>query len=344
MAFGSFDAVSSNKKRKKTGIPEPTERIKKPIPTDVVKPPVITGGGGGKLPPPPPPVVVDGKGAVMQIRIAVAGRSIAEILDYIAGLHTNMNNLVGNAGLAFFSEAGAQLGELLERQKAISGIFTDPEMTEYRVADGLENGDGAPKAVSWTLSKAGVQSFRFQISFDCVTYAQLLGDRLPACDMLWVFGDALLYAQNAPSAPGGSDALALIARGKEANLPVSLIAGHVEQFGRIRERDSVCSVDGDVCKKVREALGGGDDTAFIPVQVYGGLTFKTVEGDGCLVFEENKFGGMREYKPEGCHIPLLIAMEQVNAGADSAGNEILEAIRKLNRVQRTEYASAGLDI
>ena len=322
MAIGSLNAVFSAKAKK--------DRTSRKTPEQQT---------------PPGPLENKTISNIMDIRILLVGRNLPELTDLIAAVHADMNPAVSDRGLAFFSEDNVTIREILQRQQQLPTVFFTDEV-RYELGRPAAPGEPPRRFYSLILSRAGFQSFSFRVSFMCAAAQDIAATGVPQCSSVWVLADAPLY-EDAPSGGYAGEANGLIGAALQTGVPVYVIAGQFEKYGKIRVDRGLCSIERDVYGFIKErivsAMPNAAGCAVLPVQIYGGLSYRSAEPDGTLVFGENTFGAMSAYKPEGCHIPLLYAMERINTGLGFTDNEIVAGIRALNRAQRGAFAYSNIE-
>ena len=327
MAIGSLNAVFSAKNKKKPA-PKPGPKPG-PVPQNTA----------------PGPLNDKTINNIMDIRILLTGRNLQSLTDLVAAVHLNMNPIVSDHGLAFFSEDNVTIREILQRQQQIPTVFF---MDEVRYALGRPANPEEPRSrcYSLILSRAGYQSFSFRISFLCVSTQDLAAGGLPPCNCIWVLADAPLYEEDLLGGYTG-EANGLIGAAAEMGIPVFVLAGQFEKFGKIRMENGLCNIERDVYNHLKEkivsAIPNASRCPILPIQIYGGLAFTGMDPDGSLIFGENMFGAMSTYKPEGCHIPLLYSMEKINTGTQFHDNDIVAGIRALNRAQRSAFSYSNIE-
>ena len=279
--------------------------------------------------------------AVSEITILLTGRTTAALTDFAAGLHADMSPVTNSEGLAFYSQNNETIQEILQRQKKLSAIFLGGNKVQYRLEDSDNSGG---KSYSFQLSQAGMPEHCFKIQLLCISIAELLSSGVPNCDMLWILADAPCYEEENDSCRTSFSQMLTYA--KEQEIPVYLLAGQFEKFGKIRDSVSGCTIERTVYSFLTEHIHSCFETEGIPifpVQIYGGLSYQETDDDGTLVFEENHFNGLCIYKSAGCYIPALYALEFLYTG-EQEDNEIISKVRKINRIQKAAFFSAGIEI
>lgn len=278
-----------------------------------------------------------------EITILIAARTVAAAQDFIAGLHMNMSTAVSNEGLAFYSNDNIVIQDLLNRQHRLSNFFRD-NSTSYRL-EPAEN-DGIVSYLFF-ISRSGMQQCSYKINILCAT-AETIASNLPHCDIVWLLTDAPFYLNENHMGSYGVSLISVAAAAEKSNRPVYILAAQFERSGKIRDNGSCCSVEKNVytflTDKIKSILGElAEKYPVFPVQIYGGLSYKETDSTGVVVFEENRFGGLSIYKPAGCYIPLLYAIEKIFSGDRLNETDILNSIRKMNRTQRLQFSSDGIE-
>ena len=357
MPFGSFDAVIQPKQPKQPKVKKPKKEKKPKAAVSLPKPPVQPTPPAPPAPPVPPvlptppappappvqiqapPVAAVVHGNIMQIQILVVGRTVSEAEDFVAGMYEDINPAIEQNGISLYSEDNRVSTALLDRKKRLEALCRSDKPI-YAPA----NEDQTPKTYTLMLSRSGIQNFSIRLTMHC-TAASAAGSA-PPCNCVWVLADAPVYEDSADSYAAA--ATGILNAAANAGSHTVLVMSQFEKYGKIRNRDHLCSIESDVYRrlsaKLKESIAPSADVPIIPVQVYGGLAFDRTDGSGAPILGENRFGGLASYKPEGCHIPLLYAIEQVNSGSSLNDNLIISTVKKLNKAQTVEFSRYGVNL
>ena len=333
MPFGYYEAEITAQAPKKQ--PKPKKQpVQPPRITNLPKPPAPQVEKPVKIPAPPPvvPAVI---GNVMEITVAVAGRSVNAVTDFITGLSGTANPLLESRGMSLFCNDTEMTGELILREKKLRQVLVGGASYESTMG-----ADAQSKNVSLLLSRSGMQSFSVRMNFVCVTTAQA-ASALPPCQAVWVLTDEPVYsgAQDGYSAA----VAAVLNAAKGAGLIAYVVMTQLESFGKIRNDNGLCGMENtayrEASKKARAAVGdAAKGVPFVPVQVYGGqLPQASPAGSPVRRMAAN-------YKPEGCHIPMMMTVEGINTGTRFADNELIRDVKAINRAQGAFFRQYGIEI
>lgn len=284
--------------------------------------------------------------SLMTLNIRVVGRSVAAAVDLVAGILENANPVLGTAGLSLYCPYNSMLTELLNRQKGIKSYFNSVVVGGNYNPFFIGSDDSQSTSFTMQISRSGVQNVALTLNFYCTTPAM---NDTPPCEAVWAMADAPLYqTDRADSYAGG--ALACASQAVSENRVVYLILSQFEHCGSVRNSNNICTVDDflyrDLNDRIRARFGGrlpAGRVPAIPVQIYGGLAFReqsALDGNSVPLYP-NSAGGLIAYKPEGCHIPMLMTISQLNPTANDP-NGIIGDICQLNGKQIGEMQRVGV--
>lgn len=344
MPFGMYRAVLNEKKKpektKPESRPQPVRQFSPapaPVPQQPVKPVKET----------PPPVLPSVPAASpTEITVLIAARTRTAACDLAAALHIDMSPAASSAGLSFYSNDNETIQSVLRRQKMISSFFLGSGEVIYKLDDTKSGESGR---YIFNLGIPGMQKRCYKVNIVCAAASELASGSLPYYDALWVLADAPLYSESSISDVFSSSVPGVIRSALGSDKPVFVIAGQIENSGKIRESGSICSIERDVydmlSKSISRAFGlEKGSLPLLPVQIYGGLGYKETDPYGCVVLEDNRRGGMCIYKPVGCHIPLFFTIERCFSTRGASDPDILRKVISFNRKQLSEYKAGGISI
>ena len=337
MPFGYYEAEYKTKKKK---VEKPQVQMNRPAPVRPAPPPPPKAPVNTPIPPIPNFQVA---GNIMNVSILIAGRSVGEGVDLVTGVYENANNLLNEHGLSLYADDNAISFELLQKQQQLRSLISGGSQDSYDPDAGLQQGI---RVYTLKISPSGVQDAGIQLNLVCSTCAAAMS-ALPQCHSVWVLADAQMYDEQ----DGGyaSAASQVLSAAKSAGMPASIVMCQFEKYGKIRNKDNMCSAEQDVYYNLSGKIKGALSCSLygvpiIPVQIYGGLAYGGPSDNGGAVFSANRYGGLVDYKPEGCYIPLLDTIDRVNSARYMIDNQIIHTIKQLNRQQKTEFFRYGIEI
>ena len=279
-------------------------------------------------------------GNIMDIHILVVGRGRNEVMDFITGLFADANPSIAEKGLSLYTDDRSLANEISERRRRLEALFRIPG-AKYKLSPHFQNGNFV-----FMLSHSGQQGFSVRVTLHAAS-AVSAASMIPSCQCVWVLADAAVYETQGDKYSAA--AANILSSAKGSYTPAYIIMSQFEKYGIMRPNGTKCTMDGsaydDLCAKIRACFAqGASYVPMIPVQIYGGLVCKGMTSDGSLVFGGNSFGGVGEYTPVDCHIPLLMSVEKVNTGEQFMDNQVIADVKALNLAQKAEFINCGVRI
>ena len=327
MPFGTLDAEFIEVKVKKPK--QAKQKIKKPeIKKPEIKMPEVKEPEVKKPEiqlPETPPVPLVTKHAADTMNVTILSRNAAAELDLLTGLYFNTGAEVSEVGLSLYADTRT-LSVLQTNKRKLSGSFMAGEIN-YIQSDLSE---GIPTVITLILSPAGGQNRGIKVNFTIRSFSTGFAGSEDG-DVIWAIADAPIYE----GADSYASALTSALSGAAANgKPIFVLMTEFEKYGKVSNIGGVYKAERHVIRQLMplaEALS--PDSMVLPIQLYGGLAYRRADGHS-LIFGENESGGMLAYKPEGCHIPLLFSLEEVNGSDKWLDDEIIKSVQQINQPQR----------
>ena len=248
-----------------------------------------------------------------RISVLILGRSQQLIRSFLCSMNVNMNETVGEGGLAFYTEDHDTMSRMITVRKELDEFFYNrrEEKEEQREPEpeGIQRYD-------FRISLAGRQSRCLEFSLTCVTEQDLSEHSVTLSDFdtLWVLEETPYLERQ--KGIGGLYQILGYPKGEE-ELPVKPVFFLISQFEYL-ERFRVFGQEITLSFSTKENLTGlireslnltADDRLkyahVLPVQIYGGLEFIGWDEAGNLLLDISESGFYQRYIPVGCQMPLI---------------------------------------
>lgn len=260
----------------------------------------------------PQPDLPAGAGSVgYRISVLLVGYSQRTICNFLCSMNMNMNDIAGEAGLAFYTEDHQTMSRMIEAKKRLDGIFYSRQSAAEQPD---EEESCKMQRYAFRLSLAGRQSRCVEFEITCVTREQVQQSGPQQFDALWILEEEPHLEQGT----GISGVYGLCKESGNEEKPVLFLASQFEHLERFRVLEREVSLSYETKEKLAEYIrtswereAGFTEAVcrMIPVQIYGGLEFAGWDERGEGKLEVSKSGFYQRYIPVGCQMPLIYTVE-----------------------------------
>ena len=245
-------------------------------------------------------------------KILIIGRNMALIRDLLCSMERNMAEALQAEGLSLYTWDHDTMTDMIRRKKQLEMFFW--ENRQQRVCPAVGDKEAT---YHFCVSYAGNQRQVLELTFRCVA-----GNTTAAADgadAVWLLADGNLYAD-------GDDAYsqelpaALNRLAQPGGVPVCLILSQIEGLAHFPVTGPDTNLSSAAKKRIMEpvqnamsgAVGENASAAVLPVQLYGGLEFDTLDSQGNLVLRRCQSGYFQSYLPQRCHTPLMYSLTAIS--------------------------------
>lgn len=247
-----------------------------------------------------------------RLKLLLVGRNMAIIRDYLCSMERNMADALQAEGLSLYTWDHDTMMSMIQRKKQLEMFFW--ENREQRVLPAI----GDKEIVyHFCISYAGNQQQVLELVIRCIAGDTNVSSQ--GADAVWLLADGAMYQDPAdPFTTNLQSALARLTR--SGGVPICLILSQIEALGHYSASDPGKDLPAAVLKRIldtaREAMSGAVEentrAAMIPVQLYGGLEFQSLDDQGGILLRRFRGGYYQSYLPLRCHTPLIYTLNAIS--------------------------------
>jgi len=336
MPFGSFVASRRDPVPKKEK-PAPKPVAPKPAPAPVAAPA-----------PEPTMSFRDLNADSTKIHVQLVGRTMSQIQEFLCALNENMSNSMHSEGMAFYTTELETITEVVNKKKKLERFCWEFSGNDWCCSATEESG----KVYTFSISPSGMQDKTLDLVMHCSTFQGGV-DASQQADALWYLADGpVLDAETGYDAYTNylQDALRGVPAGQNGMAkPACLLVSQIEKYGHFsgvgEHQQLKPAVENLLRNRCRELFTCGDNVnvAIIPVQVYGGMEYSGLDGEGKPILRLSQDGYYQTYIPENCQIPGLYTISKIMEirGTDYFAESPCGGVKKMIR---NHYGKKKADI
>lgn len=246
------------------------------------------------------------------IPILIIGQTQQVILDYLCGLKQNMDEVLMNSELSYYTKDRHTILEIVRTKKELEKFFWEDMDAEWP-KESKEITSINPEYYAFSISPAGRQQDSVDLKFCCVTPESDYVSLAEEAAMVWILAKAI-EGKEAENLYEKAVRQTLFSLGKYPEKTVMLLLSqfeHLECF----YGDGASSI---ISSKLRDRLYKNCRHAYAEclksekhnimmcqIQLYGGLRYIYSRENGEPVFGVGKDNYCSGYVPVGCHVPLF---------------------------------------
>ncbi len=277
------------------------------------------------------------------IRILVLGRNASSACDFLCSVSENMTKAMHQAGLTYYTTEANTIKNITETKIRLERHFWSFNSEPWQFCTSEESGN----TFTFCISPSGNQTKAITLEFVCFSCESDGEPPYSQADAVWFLADApsidseLVYDKHRAFIQ--QELSRCLSGSADGTKPVCLLLSQIEKYGHFKSfgEQSVLdtNVRSELLKRCREyfSFAKGSEVAVIPLQVYGGLEYVGINGNGEPLLTLSRSGYYQSYIPENCQIPCFYTVDRITAAQNI---DIFEALPcgGIKRVISRHYA------